>query len=253
MVKFSKIIKDWQRFISSLKAVRFSDATFLTVCKIINRKRLRSVVIENETINVRSATPDILVAARCLSGKEYGFIEASDPLVIVDAGANIGASSIFFSRRYPGAKVFALEPERENYELLAFNTCSHTNVIPISAALWYKREVRLIQDRLTGPWGYTISSSPNKLRSIGQKVQCITVSDLLKEYYIDSIDILKLDIEGAEREVLEHSDAWIDKVKVIVAELHDRICVGCDRAFYLATQSFNRFQKNGEKVIAYKD
>jgi hypothetical protein len=86
----------------------------------------------------------------------------------------------------------------------------------------------------------------------GQQVCCITIGSLLDKYDLDTIDILKMDIEGSEKNVLENSEDWIDKVKIITAELHDRICMGCDRAFYLATREFARFEKDGEKVTAYR-
>ena len=56
--------------------------------------------------------------------------------IVLDAGANIGASAIYFARRYPNARIFALEPEQENYDLLLRNTHRYHNIIPIKAALW---------------------------------------------------------------------------------------------------------------------
>ena len=75
----------------------------------------------------------------------------------------------------------------------------------------------------------------------------------MKEHDIDSIDLLKMDIEGAEKDVLEKSSGWIDRVDVLCAELHDRICMGCDRAFYLATKDFRTFERHGEKITAYRN
>ena len=74
----------------------------------------------------------------------------------------------------------------------------------------------------------------------------------MQNYDIDTIDIFKMDIEGGEKDVLEDATEWMGKVDVFTAELHDRICMGCDRAFYLATKDFVRFEKHGEKVTAYR-
>jgi hypothetical protein len=75
----------------------------------------------------------------------------------------------------------------------------------------------------------------------------------MKEHDIDSIDLLKMDIEGEEKDVLEKSSGWIDRVDVLCAELHDRICMGCDRAFCLATKDFRTFERHGEKITAYRN
>lgn len=73
---------------------------------------------------------------------------------------------------------------------------------------------------------------------------------ILERFGISSIDILKLDIEGGEKKVLEDSHNWVDKVRVFVAELHDRIVPGCSDVFEIATGAFKLKNKRGEKVFA---
>jgi Methyltransferase FkbM domain len=64
--------------------------------------------------------------------------------------------------------------------------------------------------------------------------------DLLNRYNVPQVDILKLDIEGAEREVFAHNaEQWLDKVRVIGIELHDRWVPGCSRAFYQAVCGYD--------------
>jgi len=242
----------WDRY-QYFKWIGFKEGVLFLILNRMKRKCLRKVHLANEDLYVRTATSDLNVVATCLITKEYGNIELSDPSVIIDAGANIGASAIYFSRKYPHAKIFAIEPEQENYDILLKNTNKFKNIIPVKAALWGQKETRVIQDRLTGPWGHTVSETNNKTRSTGQEVGCITISSLLNDHNLHHIDLLKMDIEGGEKNVLENSDDWIGKVNVISAELHDRICMGCDRAFYLATKDFARFEKNGEKVTAYRN
>jgi hypothetical protein len=66
----------------------------------------------------------------------------------------------------------------------------------------------------------------------------ISVADLMRSFDLDHIDVLKLDIEGSEKEVFEDSAEWIDRVSAIAIELHDRFKSGCSRAFYAATTGF---------------
>ena len=198
---------------------------------------------------LRTTTLDLQVAGTCLVDQSYSSIKIIAPAVIIDAGANIGASSVYFARRWPGAKIIAIELERENYDILVRNTARFENIIPVNAALWGSKGTKTIQDRLTGSWGYTVSETSNKTISTGQQVECVTVVELIERYNLPHIDLLKMDIEGSEKNVMENSGGWIDKVSVITAELHDGICEGCSASFQQATRGFARLEKNDKKVV----
>lgn len=215
------------------------------------RKTLR-VCIGGNSLQLRTSTPDLSVARSSLVDGEYSQIKTNDPRIIIDAGANIGTTSIFFASKYPNAVVYAIEPEIENFALLVANTKPFANVRPINAALWGKDEQRVLRDRLTGPWGYTVSDSGDGSRPLAQTVACICMKSLIEAENIDSIDLLKMDIEGGEKDVFENCDEWIDSVKIVTCELHDRIIPGCSQAFSLATKDFVKFEKNGEKITAYR-
>ena len=66
---------------------------------------------------------------------------------------------------------------------------------------------------------------------------------------LDFVDLLKVDIEGAEREVFASPAAWIERVGVIIIELHDRFVRGCALNFYTATRGFACEWHAGEHVI----
>jgi hypothetical protein len=70
----------------------------------------------------------------------------------------------------------------------------------------------------------------------------------MNDYNLTSIDILKIDIEGAEKEVFEDSSLWIDKVDSLIVELHERMKPGCNRTFYCGSNGFVDEWKNGENV-----
>jgi hypothetical protein len=65
------------------------------------------------------------------------------------------------------------------------------------------------------------------------------------------VDLLKIDIEGAEREVMEESGAWINTVAVLMIELHDDIKPGCSKAFYEATEGFSKDVIKGETIMRH--
>jgi FkbM family methyltransferase len=220
--------------------------------ELLDRSVRRTLRIGGAQIEVRTHTPDLDVAISSLVEQEYAHLRVEAPRFIVDAGANIGTSAIFFARRYPEATIVAVEPEDENFELLKRNTAPFPNVVPVKAAIWGRSETRPVMNRHTGPWGYTVSDSDQPADLTGQRIDCVTVEHLMRTHGAEAIDLMKMDIEGGEKDVLENAAGWIDKVSVMTVELHDRICMGCARAFYLATKDFARFEKHGEKVTTYR-
>jgi hypothetical protein len=83
-------------------------------------------------------------------------------------------------------------------------------------------------------------------------VPCVGVEELLEELGTDRLDLLKIDIEGGEVEVFDAARSWIDRVDVLVAELHDRLRRGCSRAFYTATAGFPHETYRGENVFVWR-
>ena len=162
-----------------------------------------------------------------------------DPKVIVDVGAHIGMASILFALRYPSAKIIALEPEESNFAALLRNTAGYRAIMPVRAALWRQDgEVTLGPSRAHVKGAFEIKQNGS------QRVRSLTMETLMREIRIDSIDLLKMDIEGAEKEVFDHCP-WINKVHVLTIELHDRLQAGCTQAVRRACQEF-AIEERGE-------
>jgi FkbM family methyltransferase len=245
-----------KRFAKRLRYFRVIESPNAWLCfldSMLGREVLRSVTIKGTQVTVRTNTPDLSVAISSLYNEEYGHLRLSDPKIIVDAGANIGTSSIYLARRFPNAKIFAVEPEQGNFQLLRKNLEGYPNVIAVQAAFWGADGTRKIQNRFTGHWGYTVADTTNKTGETGQEVVCVTIDSFMNKHGIESIDLLKKDIEGGEKDVLANPQGWIDSVHSMTVELHDRISMGCTRAFYLATKDFDVFEIHGEKITAYRN
>lgn len=111
-------------------------------------------------VHVRVRSSDIRVFYRILVTPEWE--HPKSPRVIVDAGANIGLTSVFYANKHPGAKIFAIEPEPSNFELLKKNTASYTNVVRIQAALLRENEPVGIFDPGAGFWGFRTAESESE-------------------------------------------------------------------------------------------
>ncbi|MBM84295.1 MAG: hypothetical protein CMJ78_27380 [Planctomycetaceae bacterium] len=236
-----------------LNAIEGTSGFLCLLDRLFRRNNItRLIRIAGTPIRVRTNSPDVFVAIDSLYHKEYDHIRCANPKTIVDAGANIGTSSIAFAMRFPTAQIFAIEPEARNFEMLVSNTRSFPNIIPIHAAIWGANETRTILDQNSGHWGYTVANTQLASGELNQEVVCMTVGHLLDEYQLDQIDILKVDIEGSEKEVFECPGDWIGQVQVITVELHESIRAGCEDAFFSATRDFSSFERHGEKITAYR-
>jgi FkbM family methyltransferase len=160
-----------------------------------------------------------------------------NPATIVDAGAHIGMASILFALRYPSAEIIAIEPEPSNFALLLKNTASYKNILPICAALWKEDGEVTLGSSNVHPKGAFQVVENGEIRA-----RAITVETLMRETGIQSIDILKVDIEGSEKEVFASCN-WIDNVRVIAIELHDRVMAGCRSTVETAAKDFRSVEQ----------
>lgn len=204
---------------------------------------------------LRTPSSDPRVYRKVFVEKEYDFDVREQPKVIVDAGANIGLASVYFAHKYPGATVIAIEPEKDNFELLKVNVSPYPNVIPLRAALWNENGHVFVNNEGRGEWGFVTSaesaaSSPADQSS--DTVSAITLDSLIHSYGLSRVDILKIDIEGAEKEVFDDTSLWIGQVESIIIELHERIKLGCNRSFYCGSPGFDDEWAQGENIYLAK-
>ncbi len=236
----------WRGVASALRAKRRHSTLLLEV----NQRGIKA------PFYLRMPSADIKVYEKVFLDKEYAFHIAASPRVIIDAGAHIGLASIAFANSFPEARIIAVEPESRNYDVLRKNVAPYKNVIAIQAALWSESREIVVLDPAGGNWGFMTCDMDNNpghpLACVQNNVPGITVHKLMEQFRLDEIDILKMDIEGAEREVFRDASSWIGKVNCLVVELHERLKPGCNRIFYTSTNGFGDEWEQGENVILSK-
>ena len=240
----------FKKILCYLKHFTLKDFLILLYKQKIN-KSITKIAIHNKDfkypIYLRSPSSDVSIYKQIFIDQEYNCILKKSPEIIVDAGANIGLSAIYFAKKYPKSKILAIEPEINNFNLLKENTAKYKNIVPIQAALWNKNTKISIANPEGSSCAFITKEDKNSKKS--NKVQAITVDKIIKDYKLKQIDILKIDIEGAEKEVFEDTSKWINKVNCIAAELHDRFKPGCSRSFYNGTNGFKNEMINGENIF----
>ena len=179
-------------------------------------------------------------------------IENFQPKLIIDCGGNIGCSAVYFANVYKDAQIYCVEPARDNFKLLKYNTSFYESIHAINSALWNKEtyiKLKAFENNL-GWMAYETNS-----KDIAA-LKTITISKILKESGFDKIDLLKIDIEGAEKEVFgaDNVDEWLSRVNVLAIELHDRAKRGCSYEFFNAISKYKWFFSfRGENLIFIRE
>jgi FkbM family methyltransferase len=229
---------------------RFGDAVKLALLESTKGSAQIYLKPVDRRVVVRLGTSDIACLEQVFVDEQYRNPFAEDPRVIVDAGANIGMATLYFAARFPAARIFAIEPEPSNFELLERN-CRHLeNVTLIQAALWPQPEGLMIADQSVEKWAYRVTNEAGR-DPCAATVPSITIPKLLERFQIDDIDLLKLDIEGSEHDLFaSRTEEWLDRVRTIAIELHDRFRPGCAQSFYSALAGRKFIQElRGENIF----
>jgi len=171
------------------------------------------------------------------------YTEKSSP-VILDCGANIGMSVLRYKQLYPDAKIIAFEPDPKIFKSLKQNVVENDlkDIELVQAAVWIADgELEFSSDKYDG--GYvSIQQHNNDEKHLNSSVIRVPSIDL-RNYLNQSIDFLKMDIEGAEYEVLIHCADLLHNVEKLVIEVHYHV-----DAVYVMTKILNILEKVGFKV-----
>ena len=200
-----------------------------------------------EPVWLRAGDSDGVIFGQVMIDWQYNPPEVEDVRLIVDCGANIGLSSLYFARRYPNAKILAIEPDPDNYAMLVRNTRHVAAIHSVHGAVWPRRTTLSIVDPTRS------AASKSVMEGAGQgpgSIGSVQLDDVVAEH--GTIDILKIDIEGSEKALFEDpsSEVWLANTRVIYAELHDWMKPGSSRAFYRAITRFDFSQQHLGEIVA---
>jgi FkbM family methyltransferase len=197
-------------------------------------------------VTVRAGTADASTLEKMFVWNDYDLDYPADVKTVIDAGANIGLSAVFFANRFPDATIVAIEPEEQNFALLRRNTAPYPRIVPLHAALW-SEDTTL---RLSNP-DDRVDSYRFDPATEGPAVPAFSIPSILSRFGLTSADVLKIDIEGGETAVFAASAGWIDRVRMFVVELHGDEATA---AFTAATSRLHaKRYRRGENEIVVVD
>lgn len=169
------------------------------------------------------------------------------PLKIIDAGGNIGLTSIYLNKFFLGSKFGIVEPDSDNFKILEKNIHQNNfaSISAIQGGVWNKDcFLKLNRDFRDGnDWAISVAESEEATSLKG-----FSITGLMKLFDFDGIDILKIDIEGSEKQLFMDADAaseFLSKTKYIAIEIHDELDCRKQINEILTANRFEYFLQDG--------
>jgi FkbM family methyltransferase len=194
----------------------------------------------SQPVRLRPGTSDVDVFRQIFISEEYAPCSRLDGIrTIVDCGANIGLASMYLLDSYPLAKVLAIEPDPGNAEICRRNLRSFGDRAQVeSFGVWasgdWEKPARLRFDRYAGDgreWAIAVREARADEAAESTGIAMRAICDR-----VGHIDLLKVDIEGAEALIFSDDSApWLSRVSNIAIELHND---SCRRSFEGALANF---------------
>ncbi len=148
---------------------------------------------------------------------KYDEILASDQVpLIIDCGANIGLSAQYFAREFPDARIIAVEPDAGNFATAKRNCADFDNIQFVHAAIGSEVGFVAIEDSSVDANAFRVTRTES-----GGGIRVRTIPDLVAEADGCALFIVKVDIEGFERDMFSTNTDWIARCFMLVVELHD--------------------------------
>jgi len=197
---------------------------------------------------MRAQSSDLATFDQVFTNRESEIPVEGNPKLIVDAGANIGLTSIAYANRFPDAEIIAIEMEPKNFETLKINTSRYKNIRCLNKALWHEQTFVALSNPEDQEWAYRVKDSP---RENEIQIPTITMDEIVNLANDRPVDLLKIDIEGAELELFNATNTnWLKHVRTMAVELHDRFQPGCSDALSRAiSRHAHNINQHGEYMI----
>ena len=199
---------------------------------------------------LRIGTTDLPMYHQVFTSRQYELPLSKPPHTIIDCGGNVGYAAVYFANIYPEARIFSIEPEISNYIFLAKNVAPYPNIIPFNGAVWKRNILLDVNDEGAGACSFRTRELAEAGRGrFAGRTMGLTIDSIMTITGMDKIDLLKIDVEGAEDDLFVDPTAWIERVGVIAMEIHDDRKPDCRaRIFRHAIKTFQFQRMNGENV-----
>ena len=183
--------------------------------------------INGRAVPISMRFGDIFVVGEILHQKQYAIqTKLPDAPVVFDLGANVGISLAWFFATFPRGTFYGFEPHPDNVSYLQDNFGAYDNVVIEAAGVGAATGTLSLSEGPSAAEHVLVASDNGG----GLTVPVVSLADYMEQNGIPKIDLLKIDVEGAEIEVLRGLGDRIADVTAMVGEIHETMID--DRDFY---------------------
>jgi FkbM family methyltransferase len=162
-----------------------------------------------------SGFSEYIASKEFVDEREYKFLTGCDfpEGPVFDVGANIGVISLILARRFPDRVIHAFEPNPSSVRSLRKNISQNQadNVIVRDVAVGAKQEKVLFD---ANPRDRGTARKVNEKSRHVRQVACVTLDSYVEEYGIEKVSLLKIDVEGYEKEVIKGARRLLDEKRI---------------------------------------
>lgn len=247
--KFKKICPGYLRELENtcLKIIRRGGL-------IIPHKEKLEIHFQGNKYYLRVGSTDFLVFDQVIIEEEYKPIidlikqknKSSGKLNIIDAGANVGFTSLYFSQAFDNSLIVGIEPDSKNFQALYSNIAlnnKNENIKVMHAGIWGIDSELAINNSYSDGREWSLSLREVDRTETGYiKIKAYGLSTLMASHSIKVVDILKIDIEGGEKNLFDEWSKYphiFKLIKFIAIEIHDELA---DRNFINLCLKQNGFE-----------
>jgi len=221
MVEFIMDIFGKIRYLSMIPAVYSNFLQgYLSIAGLLSKEKQYTYSLRNGLkFQTTGSKWDFFILNEIFVIKEYDVALPFTPKTIVDVGAHIGAASLFFAKKFPEAKIYSIEPFPKNFIALSNNIKLNgleKQIKAFNIAIAKKEGSAKLYLNKENDGCHSLIKELNP-ESEGLKVETSDFDGFLAENDIKSIDLLKMDCEGAEMDILR-STKKLSSIKSIVME-----------------------------------
>ena len=212
-------------------------------------------------LSLREVGSDIMTFTEVIREQVYKSIltKLASVETIIDLGANIGLASLYFAGHYPRARVLAVEPNPPTYAILAANLKSLVEAgrcRTLKAAVWGSEKKLVASERSKEDelhYSAFAASEADDGHDDGETMQGFPITRIIADSGFERVDLLKVDIEGAEVELFKGDLDWLKKVGAVAIEFHDDSRAATRFDEVMRAYGFRVYDEGGHTVLAVRE
>jgi FkbM family methyltransferase len=162
----------------------------------------------------RGASSDVWNLQQVFLDRQYD-VEIPEPGKILDLGAYVGYTAVYFANRFPSAGIISVEPPGSNFDTLVANTAAYANIRCLPAAVWHERTELALADCSYGDWG--LSFEPGDADRPTEKVPGYTITNILEMHGWNGVDLIKCSSHGGRVDtLLKPRPDWLGRTTTVI-------------------------------------